>query len=580
MLVVSGILLNGAQKGQRNRNNEKNLINSNSLQSKKHLQHQTSIQSITTMLILTPNKIELTLNPELPCHTKDFPIESAFFNCSLLAPACPDSDRKPVDIVVVLDRSGSMSGDKLELCKKTIQFLMGEMSAHDRLGLVTYDTKVKNEFPLMNMDQEGKAKTEHILKKIHAGSATNLSGGLLAGVQEVQKPTRNDKGKPNPVRSVLILTDGLANAGVTETPLIVSLLRGTLEPNVSIFTFGYGSDHNADMLREISGVGGGVYYFVQNVDGVSLAFADCLGGLLSVVAQNIKLECFAKNGCKIRAIKTRRTTTALVPDEHYEIEMGDIYGEEMRDVLINVSMPALFSENKEFECLECRLSYANILDSSLDKVETSCAVQRLNEVPADQEPDSHITQQRNRVIVAEALEKASEKAEKGSMEEGKNLLQDALDLLTAQMRNLNCEEAKAGSAALIKEIEECKTTLRSRREFKNRGRMRMKCKVQSHWDQRSNDVEVDEYTISEEASYNVLPVASHPGPSKSKVCYRRSGFSGPQYQGYCDSNSPADSAASRARARKQAYTSSYRNSKKSAMLNKAFALSKGDKSKN
>ena len=488
------------------------------------------------MLLRTnSNKIELLLNSEFPSYDRNTAIESAYFNCSVLAPACPDGDRKPVDIVVVLDRSGSMSGSKLDLCKKTIHFLMGELSALDRLGLVTYDTRVKTEFPLIKMDEQGKGKIEHILKKIHAGSATNLSGGLMTGIQEVQKPSRKDGSLPNPVRSVLILTDGLANAGVIETPAIVNMLKGSLEPDVSVFTFGYGSDHNADMLREISEVGSGVYYFVQSADGVSLAFADCLGGLLSVVAQNIKLECFGKNGCKIRSIKTRKTTNAIVPEKHYEIEMGDLYGEEERDLLIEVSMPPLSCESKEFEVLECRLHYANVLDSSLDKLEVRGTVQRLNEVPADQEPDSHISQQRNRIIAAEALEKAGAEAEKGRLEEGKKLLQDALNQMEAVSISLKSEKAKLATSALMDDLMECKGTMRSPEEYNIRGKMRMKAKVQSHWYQRSNDVELDEDEIEEE-------VAS--------------------------ASVPSSGLGNRSDAR------GYRSSKKSAMLNKAFAYSK------
>jgi hypothetical protein len=394
-----------------------------------------------------------------------------------------------------------MSGPKLDLCKKTIQFLMGELSSQDRLGLVTYDTNVKTEFHLVKMDEKGKEKTEGILKKIRSGSNTNLSGGLFHGIQEVQRQGCLDLkgGKPNPVRSVLLLTDGLANYGITSTEKIVEVMKGALEPNVSVFTIGYGSDHNVDMLREISDVGGGVYYFVQSVDGVSLAFADCLGGLLSVVAQNIKLECFGMHGCKIESIKTRKTTNVIVPNKHYEIEMGDLYGEEERDVFIEVSMPTLPAENKEFVALECRLSYVNVLDSSLDKVEVCGVVQRLNEVPADQAPNSRVTQQRNRIIVAEALEQADEAAKKGRLDEGKMVLRTALDRLSCNLKLLD-EDDQTRSVGLIDDLNECTGSLASMPVYQMRGSTRMRAKVQSHWAQRSNDVEAEDEEVSAKTS--------------------------------------------------------------------------------
>jgi len=456
-------------------------------------------------------KLQLSVDSEFVAYARDQFIESAYLNCSFRAPVCPEGDRKPVDIVVVLDRSGSMRGPKLDLCKKTVQFLMGELSSQDRLGLVTYDTNVKTEFHLMKMNEKGKEKAEGILQKIQAGACTNLSGGLFHGIQEVQRQgwgfgLKGDK--PNPVRSVLLLTDGLANNGITSTEKIVKVMKGALEPNVSVFTFGYGSDHNVDMLREISDVGGGVYYFVQSVDGVSLAFADCLGGLLSVVAQNIKLECFGMNGCKIESIKTRKATNAIVPNKHYEIEMGDLYGEEGRDVLIEVSMPTLPAEDKEFVALECRLSYVNVLDSSLDKVEVCGVVQRLNEVPAGQAPNSCVTQQRNRIIAVEALEQADEAAKKGRLDEGKIVLQTALDRVTCALKLLN-EDDQKGSAGLMDDLKECRGSLASMSVYKKRGVRRMRAKVQSHWAQRSNDAEAeDEEELSEHRQISARTVGS------------------------------------------------------------------------
>lgn len=501
------------------------------------------------MLIKPLTKIELSVGSEFPGYAQGNSVESAYFNCSLRAPMCLDGDRKPVDIVVVLDRSGSMAGQKLDLCKKTIQFLMSELSPFDRLGLVTYDTNVRTEFGLMKMDERGKGLTERTLKKIRAGNCTNLSGGLMEGIEEVQKPTRSDTQEPNPVRSVLILTDGLANSGMTKTQGIVNLAKGILEPNVSIFTFGYGSDHNVDMLRAISEVGSGVYYFVQNVDGVSLAFADCLGGILSVVAQNIKVECFGKNGCTIRSIKTRKPTKAVIPNRHYEVELGDLYGEEERDVLIEVSMPPLINETLEFEALECKVRYANVLDSSLDQLEARGVVRRANKVlPSDKVPNSQITQQRNRIIAAEAMERASVEAERGRLAEGITILQQAMETMTVQMNYLTVEDS-VSAAVLIEDLKECKGTLSNRFVYKTRGKMRMKAKLQTHWNQRSNDAELAEAQILEECDAYSTP--------KFMCTQMRAGL---------QVNSRTSSSVTH---------SGYRNSKKKMMMKKSFGFSKG-----
>jgi len=383
-----------------------------------------------------------------------------------------------------------MHGEKLELCKKTIQFLIGELSVNDRLALVTYDTHVKTEFSLMNMDEKGKQITECILQKIQAGSNTNLSGGLFRGIEEIQKKVEGQD--PNPVRSVLILTDGLANSGVTSARRIVEIMSASLEPGVSVFTFGYGLDHNAGMLCKISEVGGGLYYFVQSVDGVSLAFANCLGGLLSVVAQNIQIELFGMNGCKIESIKTKKSTKAIVPNKHYQIEMGDLYGDEARDVLIEVSMPTLPAANEEFVVLHCKLNYVNVLDSSLAKGEAFGAVQRLNQVSADQVPNSHVTEQRSRIIAAEALEQANAVAKRGRLAEGTVVLESALVQLIDSERFLNTTRSRSSVASLVGDLKECRASLSSTSMYQQSGQKRMSAKAQSHHNQRSNDLSFDE----------------------------------------------------------------------------------------
>jgi hypothetical protein len=250
-------------------------------------------------------------------------------------------------------------------------------------------------------------------------------------------------------------------------------------------------DHNAGMLCKISGVGGGVYYFVQSVDGVSLAFANCLGGLLSVVAQNIQLELFGMNGCKIESIKTKKATKSIVPNNHFEVEMGDLYGDEARDVLIEVSMPTLPATNEKFVALKCKLNYVNVLDSSLAKDEAFGVVQRLNQVSADQVPNSHVTQQRSRIIAAEALEQANAVAKKGRLDEGTVVLESALEKLHDSKRFLSTRD-RSSVTSLIGDLKECRGSLSSPSMYQQSGHKRMSAKAQSHHNQRSNDISFDE----------------------------------------------------------------------------------------
>merc|ERR1719387_2775511 len=99
---------------------------------------------------------------------------------SVVAP--PGEDRAPLSLSVVLDRSGSMRGEKLRLAIETMQFLLTQLQDQDSLGIVSYDTNVRVDAPLRRCDEHGKAVLRSALSRIRAGSMTNLSGGLLTGL--------------------------------------------------------------------------------------------------------------------------------------------------------------------------------------------------------------------------------------------------------------------------------------------------------------------------------------------------------------------------------------------------------------
>ena len=413
--------------------------------------------------------------------------QDIYINGNLKAPACPNDTRKPIDIVVVLDRSGSMYGAKLKLCLKTIKFLIREMSSHDRLSIVTYDTYVHLDLPLTKMDRKGKALVEKILPGISTGSQTNLSGGLLQGIQEIQSEKRLDGGSPNPVKSILLLTDGLANIGITSTKEMIQILQGTLHKDVTLFTFGYGPDHNVDMLRQMSEASRGMYYFVKDIDGVSLAFADCLGGLLSVVAQNIKLDVKAINGCEIVSFKTKKEINTIKEKEHYEVEVGDIYAEEERDVLVIIKLPQVKGDRKAgFDVIQCTITYANVLSSSLVRKVSQLTIGRFDDLPSPRVPNSHVLCQKHRILTAETIDEAIKAADIGKIQHGRTFLGSAIEQMTTTVELFSMEEDKECIQDLMQDLKTCEASMASAHAYKSGGQQCMSAKAQAHYMQRSN----------------------------------------------------------------------------------------------
>ena len=103
--------------------------------------------------------------------------------------------------------------------------------------------------------------------------------------------------KSTKVESVLLFTDGKANFGITNAKTLEKAARNTVMQigrNTNVFTFGYGAEHDANILRTIAEAGNGLFYFIDSQESIPESFCDCLGGLLSVSAQNLKVTLIAE----------------------------------------------------------------------------------------------------------------------------------------------------------------------------------------------------------------------------------------------------------------------------------------------
>ncbi|NJL13232.1 MAG: VWA domain-containing protein [Microscillaceae bacterium] len=196
----------------------------------------------------------------------------------------PQKERIPLNVSLVIDRSGSMEGDKLKFAKKALDFVIDNLQKEDYLSIVQYDNEVDVVSASAAVTQ--KAKLHALVAQIANRGTTNLSGGMLEGFQQVQSTQKSGY-----VNRVLLLSDGLANEGVTDPARLQQMAQKKFrEQGIALSTFGVGADFNEDLMTQLSEYGGGNYYFIDSPDKIPAIFAAELSGLLSVVAQNALLE--------------------------------------------------------------------------------------------------------------------------------------------------------------------------------------------------------------------------------------------------------------------------------------------------
>ncbi|KJE93816.1 hypothetical protein CAOG_04556 [Capsaspora owczarzaki ATCC 30864] len=472
---------------------------------------------------------------------------------TLKAPTFENIRRPTLDIVAVIDKSGSMAGTKLELVKKTLETLVAQLRACDRLALVTYDTEVTLDLALSPMDDKGRSKATQVVNGIRDGSSTNLSGGLLEGLNILRnRPTDSRR----EVSSVLLLTDGLANVGISTTEGIIAamgavaaaaapessssslattLRRASLSnffrrksptpeqqqqqqktesdspvarpptnlvEGCTVYTFGYGSDADSNMLKAISDAGSGTYYFIENKDTVATSFGDCLGGLVSVCAQNLALELRVPNGCKLRKIHARNPVEFKEENMCAVVRLADLQSEERRDIVVEIDLSEASPSAKQL-VLSSSLEYLNVITMKMDKVYETLTVERATKLPSNISKSTEVDVQKCRVVAADAIERAAAKAAAESSEASFAAARAILDAALAIVR-ASLTPTDPYILGLIKDLERCRTGVESFTAYNSYGGSEMTSRGQSHWAQRSNKAESSMYVSSAKSAMRSL----------------------------------------------------------------------------
>lgn len=195
--------------------------------------------------------------------------------------------RTPIHLIAVIDVSGSMEEEqRLENVKHTLQKVLDFMTPADMLSLVTFSAGATTVLKQQNMTVEGSVHARAKIELLHRGGNTNLSAGILAGLQCLD-------GAPSGVKqAMLLLTDGEANAGLVEPLQLTTIVKQGVQANpmLTVTAIGYGASHNSSLLVSIQQVGNGFYSVVNNLEDVASTFGEVFGSMTTTVAQNVKVR--------------------------------------------------------------------------------------------------------------------------------------------------------------------------------------------------------------------------------------------------------------------------------------------------
>jgi Ca-activated chloride channel homolog len=199
--------------------------------------------------------------------------------------------RTPLNLAVVLDRSGSMTGAKLEKTKQAAMQLVDRLAPNDIFSLVIYSDQARVLVPAQRVEDKDALKEK--IEGIRADGSTALYAGVKMGADQLQEFFSSKR-----INRVLLLSDGLANVGPSSPRELRRLGSDLAERGISVTTIGVGDDYNEDLMAGLAEASDANYYYVKDTEKLPQIFAKELGELLTVAARDVRIEIVCPDGVK------------------------------------------------------------------------------------------------------------------------------------------------------------------------------------------------------------------------------------------------------------------------------------------
>jgi Ca-activated chloride channel family protein len=241
-------------------------------------------------------------------------------------------DRLPLNLAIVLDRSGSMSGEKLNFVKEAGIHLLDLLEEQDHAAVVVYDNQVDVLSTSVPLTPANRKKLKAALKGVRSGGSTCLSGGWITGCNEVAKAIQD-----NSVNRVLLLTDGLANEGITDLEQLAKESRELAARGVSTSTFGVGRDFNEHLLEAMANQGGGIFHFIESPQDIPEIFQQEFKDLAAVTVRDVELTLDIPPQVKTLVLGNWQ---AKRENGHLRIFLGSMYSGRNQLLYVQLIVPA------------------------------------------------------------------------------------------------------------------------------------------------------------------------------------------------------------------------------------------------
>lgn len=321
-------------------------------------------------------------HPVIPANQ----MTTAYVEISLTGATMPRTlERPPVNMAIVLDKSGSMQGAKMREAKSAAISAINMLGPDDIVSVVTYESTVSVIVPATKASD--RAAIISAIQQIQPDGSTALFSGVSKGAYEVRKFFQ-----ANQVNRVVLLSDGLANVGPSSPAELGALGRSLGSEGITVSTIGLGLDYNEDLMAQLALNSDGNHMFAENATDVATAFQRELGDALSVVAQDIEIEFTCAEGVRPVRVLGRDSE---ISGNRMRMSMNQLYAEQEKFLILEVEIQASKAD------VNRGIGQAKIIYTDMQTKERDSRQYARNVIPSEQ--SAYVESSVNREIMASVV---------------------------------------------------------------------------------------------------------------------------------------------------------------------------------
>lgn len=323
--------------------------------------------------------------------------------------------RTPINAAIVIDRSGSMQGDRIAAAKEGARIALKRLSSDDRVALVAYNHGVEVLSPSAPL-RNSRDKLIEAIDALRADGTTALYAGVKEGGKQVEEYFAE-----NAVNRVVLLSDGLANVGPSTPGELAELGRKLASKGISVSTIGLGLDYNEDLMQRLAAASDGNHVFVERPSDLAEIFDREFGDALSVSARDITIIIECKAGFTPKRILGRDGT---IDGDKITLKLNQLQADNERYVVVELTAADAHGEGAS-DVADVHVTYTDLDNGKQASAQAKPAVRfSSNAKEVEDSLNKPVMSQVTQQIATQNSEEAVNLRDKGDIAGARRVLED------------------------------------------------------------------------------------------------------------------------------------------------------------